>query len=487
MLAAAAEPTTQFTRRDAGRLIAASAVLVAGDVGHPGHRLPARAAAARGRQAGARARPGATRPPSTRATSSRSSSATPPAPRSSPSTTSRPRAPPRSPRSSCGRSTARSRRSTPRSPTGSRPRTARPSSSTSLPGSDRRAGPRSRASTRRAGPRVRTEAARVLETRRAGRAARQPGRLDQRLVAGRMAGDLNADERALAAALIAPLSPPTRRSPRTSRTRRSARAAEDVKPVIKSWERGETIVRVGDRVDDVAFEAIDYFGLNQGGLDVARLVGFVVLSCLVIGLLLDWTWRFRREFWHRNNVLLLLSLLLLFAVFALKLTAGRPWLPVRAAARRGRDAGHGPARRGRGDDHDRADRGARGGRQRHRRSSSAAYVLFGGIAGIVTVRRGDRLAVFVQAGIAVFVVNALVVHDVRAAGRPGHPRRRSSCGAPRPSSAGGAAVATVGSFAVHRVGVRDPHGVPAARAREPVAAAAAAPARRDARARTTTR
>ena len=47
-----------------------------------------------------------------------------------------------------------------------------------------------------------------------------------------------------------------------------------------------------------------------------------MLSMLVIGLLLTWTWRFRREFWHRNNVLLLLSLLLLFAVFALKLTAG---------------------------------------------------------------------------------------------------------------------------------------------------------------------
>ena len=38
-----------------------------------------------------------------------------------------------------------------------------------------------------------------------------------------------------------------------------------------------------------------------------------------------------------------------------------------------------------------------------------AYVLFGGIAGIVGVRRGDRLSVFVQAGFAVFVVNALVV------------------------------------------------------------------------------
>jgi hypothetical protein len=142
-----------------------------------------------------------------------------------------------------------------------------------------------------------------------------------------MAGDLNADERALAAALIGPLVAPNSSFSADLTNQAKARAAEDVKPVIKSWEKGETIVRVGDRVDDVAFEAIDYFGVNQGGLDVARLVGFVVLSCLVIGLLLVWTWRFRREFWHRNNVLLLLSPLLLFAVFALKLTAGRAWLP----------------------------------------------------------------------------------------------------------------------------------------------------------------
>ena len=36
-------------------------------------------------------------------------------------------------------------------------------------------------------------------------------------------------------------------------------------------------------------------------------------------------------------------------------------------------------------------------------------MLFGGIAGIVTVRKGERLTVFLQAGFAVFVVNALVV------------------------------------------------------------------------------
>jgi putative nucleotidyltransferase with HDIG domain len=37
------------------------------------------------------------------------------------------------------------------------------------------------------------------------------------------------------------------------------------------------------------------------------------------------------------------------------------------------------------------------------------YVLLGGLAGIVMIRKGDRLQVFVQAAFAVFVVNALVV------------------------------------------------------------------------------
>ena len=77
----------------------------------------------------------------------------------------------------------------------------------------------------------------------------------------------------------------------------------------------------------------------------------------------------------------------------------------------------------------------------------AAYVLLGGIAGIVAVRRGDRLTVFLQAGFAVFIVNMLVVatfglfgdHDVY-----GVVQLMGAAAV----SAGGAAVATVGSFAV---------------------------------------
>ena len=293
---------------------------------------------------------------------------------------------------------------------------------------------------------VRTEAERVLETIERAELRDSEVAPIRESVAGRMAGDLSPDERALAAALIAPLIAPNSSFSADLTAQAKARAAEEVEPVVKSWERGETIVRSGDRVDEVAFEAIDFYALNQGGLDVTRLAGFIVLSVLVIGLLLTWTWRFRREFWHRNNVLLLLSLLLLFAVFALKLTAGRLWLPyalplaavgmlvtvlldagiamvmtaliaVLAAAVNGTGLELG------------------------------AYVLFGGIAGIVGVRRGDRLSVFVQAGFAVFVVNALVVLTFAMLGDQDIRGVLELWGASA-VSAGGAAVAAVGSFAV---------------------------------------
>ncbi len=55
----------------------------------------------------------------------------------------------------------------------------------------------------------------------------------------------------------------------------------------------------------------------------------------------------------------------------------------------------------------------------------ATYIFLGGIAGIIAVRRGDRLQVFVQAAVAVFVVNAPGRHRLLAARGPRparHPR-----------------------------------------------------------------
>ena len=74
-------------------------------------------------------------------------------------------------------------------------------------------------------------------------------------------------------------------------------------------------------------------------------------------------------------------------------------------------------------------------------------MLFGGIAGIVGVRQGDRLAVFLQAGFAVFVVSALVVIAFALIGNHDVYGTLQLLGASA-VAAGGSAVAAVGSFAV---------------------------------------
>ena len=297
---------------------------------------------------------------------------------------------------------------------------------------------------------VRAEAARVLATLEGAELRDSQLPLVRAGVEDRIAGDLSPDERSLAAAMVGPLLVPNSSYSDQLTAEARAAAAAAVQPVQKGWQQGQTIVGNGVLIDDVAYEAITYFELNQGGLDVARLVGFFVLSILTIALLLLWTWRFRREFWHRNNVLLLLSVILLVAVLALKLTAGRYWLPyalplgavgmlvtvlldggaalvltsllaILAAAVNGGGYGGG--------------------------LELAAYTLLGGIAGIVAVRRGDRLSVFVRAGGAVFVVQSIVIITFALLGRQDMRGVLELIGASA-VSAGGAAVATLGSVAV---------------------------------------
>ena len=77
----------------------------------------------------------------------------------------------------------------------------------------------------------------------------------------------------------------------------------------------------------------------------------------------------------------------------------------------------------------------------------AAYVFLGGLAGVLGVRRGDRLQMFLQAGAVAFVVQALVVTAFSLLGQRDLTGILQLWGAAA-LSAGGAAVAAVGSFAV---------------------------------------
>jgi putative nucleotidyltransferase with HDIG domain len=295
---------------------------------------------------------------------------------------------------------------------------------------------------------LRDESARVLdlieraELRDSNLAVTQDG------LAGRMTGTLSAAERDLGAELIGPLIVPNSSFSQDATDKARDKAADDVQPVMVTIQSDQVIVHGGDVVTPSVYEALQQFGLTEGRPDFARLAGWFVLSILLVALLLAWVWRFRPEVWHRNNVLLLVGLLIVVATFALKLSAGRSILPFFVpTAAVGMllaillDAGAATIVM--------AMLAVVAGATNGATLELAAYVFLGGLAGIVSIRRGDRLHVFVEAGISVAIINVLVVLTFSLLGqRTVDIRGAVELVAACLAGAGGSAVAAVGTFAV---------------------------------------
>jgi putative nucleotidyltransferase with HDIG domain len=267
-------------------------------------------------------------------------------------------------------------------------------------------------------------------------------------LAGRMGDSLGTKEKSLAAEIIGPLLLPNSTFSSALTDAAKNAAAQAVPVVTQEIQQGQIIVDHGHPITPLDMEKIQAFGLDRPSLDLARLAGLLLLAALLVGLLLAWVWRFRPQFWHRNNVLVLVGLIVVLATFGLKLTAGRaglPYLlPVAAAGMLVAVLLDGGAAvvlmavlaiiAG-------AVNGTNGSLE------MATYVFLGGLAGIVAVRRGDRLNSFVQAGIAILVVNALVVSVFSLLGARDLTGTLQLYGASA-ASAVGAAVAAVGTFAV---------------------------------------
>jgi cyclic-di-AMP phosphodiesterase PgpH len=255
---------------------------------------------------------------------------------------------------------------------------------------------------------VRDEAARILDATERTELRDTEVAETRAKIGSRMGGDLDEAERMLAAELIAPLIVPNSSFDQALTDQARDRAAENVEPVIVHIALGQVVVRKGSPVSAADLEAITELGLGQAaGPNLAATFGWFLLSALIVTMLLAWIWRFRPSLWHRDNVLFLIGILVIGTVLALKVTAGREvlgyFLPTAAigmlvsilldaslativmaiiAIVGGALAGT---------------------------LEFASYTFLGGLAGIIAVRKGDRLQVFVQAAIAVFIVNAMVV------------------------------------------------------------------------------
>ena len=255
---------------------------------------------------------------------------------------------------------------------------------------------------------VRTEAGRVLDGTLRTELRDTAVEETRSRLSGRMAGGLDEVQRMLAAELISPLIVPNSTFSKDLTDQAAVKAAAAVTPTRVLIRQGEVIVRSGDPLDAVDIEKIDELGLREASPDVASFGGWFLLAVLIVGMLLSWIWRFRQGLWHRDNVLILIGLLLVGVTLALKLTAGRLtlpfFLPTAAIAMLLAvllDASIATIVI--------AVVAVIGGAVNGSSLELTTYIFLGGMAGILAVRKGDRLQVFVQAAVATFVVNAMVV------------------------------------------------------------------------------
>jgi putative nucleotidyltransferase with HDIG domain len=229
----------------------------------------------------------------------------------------------------------------------------------------------------------------------------------------------------------------------TEQAREQAAAA--VEPITVDIKQGELIVQAGARLTEADLERLDAIGVLDPEPDPARVVGWLLLSALTVALFLGWVWRFRPAFWHRNNVLFLVSLFLIVTTIALRATTDRPilpfFLPFAAVALLTTillDAGAavvlsiivGVLAAVVGNS-----------------IELGVYVVLGSLAGVVAVRRGERLQQFVQAAALMAIVNVAVIAIFGLLGEHDLTGTLQLMGA-GVAAAIGSAVVAVGTFAV---------------------------------------
>jgi cyclic-di-AMP phosphodiesterase PgpH len=269
---------------------------------------------------------------------------------------------------------------------------------------------------------------------------------ERRNLAERFSPQLTDDERALATEIVSPLLMANSSYSATLDQQERDAAAAAVKPHEVVVARNETVISAGQKVSAADIEKLQKLGLTEQSLDVQRLAGWFLLAIILVVVYLAWLWRYRQELWHRTRPLILLGLVLLVTAFAYKITAGRLTLPffvpgMGASILVAILLGSGPATiltifaaivAGASNDLS---------------LEVAAYVLVGGLAGIIAIGRGDRIQSFVQAGVAIGIADIAIVSTFSLLGT------RDVTGvlqlfAASLAAAAGSAVAAVGTFQV---------------------------------------
>ncbi len=261
-----------------------------------------------------------------------------------------------------------------------------------------------------------------------------------------MPSGLTVQEQQLVVALVAPLLVPNSfPSDQLTQEARDA-AAANVPQVKDTIQAGQVIVDGGHPITAADMIKIKGLGLDSSQLQWGIVGAWILLNALVVALLLAWLWRYRPEYWHRGRTLLLVGLIFAVAMLAIRLTAGRSTLPyVLPAPAAGMllavllDPVVAIVMAG--------ALGALAGTAAGGSLELAVYVLFGSFAGIMAIRKGDRLHYFIEAGIAIAAVDVVIVAVFTMLGQH-DPTGLLQLWAAAAAASVLSAVVTLGSFAV---------------------------------------
>jgi putative nucleotidyltransferase with HDIG domain len=258
--------------------------------------------------------------------------------------------------------------------------------------------------------------------------------------------DLSTAEEQLAEAIITPLFVANSTYSQTLTQQARDQAVAGTPTVTDTLKAGEVIVDQGHQITESDMIKIRYYGLDKSVVDWGKAAAWMLLGTLVAATLLAWLWRFRPEYWHRGRTLALIGLIFVVSALALKLPGGRAWLPyIMPIAAAGMlltlllDAGVGIVMV--------AMLAVLAGPVSGSSVELSAYVLLGGFAGILAIRKGERQHFFLQAGLAVAITEIAVVGAFGLLGE------HDTAGVLQlaAAAAGGAVIATVvtlGSFAL---------------------------------------
>lgn len=133
---------------------------------------------------------------------------------------------------------------------------------------------------------------------------------------------LDTDQRDAASAFISPLLAVNMRLDEEQTRLRRETALADIKPVFQTVQKGEAILRQGDLATPEAIEKMQEAGLLSRGISANNVIGTAGIVALLMMLLHLYIYRYVPQVWQRQKQLLLVGGLLLFTV-----TVARLFLP----------------------------------------------------------------------------------------------------------------------------------------------------------------